>query len=585
MTSIPVQAYAILRETLTNYVARETDPTTLAEIARKRAEEVEAGKILYAEYTKSHFKIEWLVKKKVKLALNSLKGGRAARRPSHHVMYHRRIKEEYFGYDSFTKDGIPYKKQLPLYTDKKFHRRFRMSAKTLERIYRDIISDDKGNPDFMKGKDVCKVQGATALQKLVSSIRQLAYGNTADIAEEYTGVAENTGRLMLLSFCSWLDVVYGPTYLGAWTVEAVRKEIAINAKRGFSGMLGSVDCTHWGWKACPISMQGQYHDRTGIRSVIAEGVAGHDMYFWHVDLGFPGAINDCAVLGRSTLTMQYMESPARTEEFWIGDMKFTGAFFLADGIYPKYAFLMSSIKSPLTDEQKHFAKCQEACRKDVERAFGRMLSKWHILDCGARMWLLEHVKIVWRACFILHNMTLRDDQDDKSEEPYNSQVEAQRSRELRAENRRVREARVLSGVRREDERRVLAEGGEGQEARSARSDRLRIRRERMARKREEFMLARSNIRRAAKAAGVPPPVRSFSRGRGTLSERCDKADEAHDRRGRGVDMSIPRSDWAMVMRALNHMRCHETNVLLRNKTMAALWAKKGGSVSLPSVAE
>ena len=108
-----------------------------------------------------------------------------------------------------------------------------MSAKTFERIYKDIISEDKGNADFKKGEDACKVQGATALQKLVSCIRQLAYGNTADIAEEYTSVAENTKRLILLSFCSWVDVVYGPTYLGAWTVEAVRKEMAINAWRGF----------------------------------------------------------------------------------------------------------------------------------------------------------------------------------------------------------------------------------------------------------------------------------------------------------------------------------------------------------------
>ena len=92
-------------------------------------------------------------------------------------------------------------------------------------------------------------------------------------------------------------------------------------------MLGSVDCTHRGWKLCPISMQSEYHDKTGIRSVIAEAVAGHDMFFWHADLGFLGAINDCAVLGRFTLAMQYMESPARLVEFWIGDTKFTGALF------------------------------------------------------------------------------------------------------------------------------------------------------------------------------------------------------------------------------------------------------------------
>ena len=99
--------------------------------------------------------------------------------------------------------------------------------------------------------------------------------------------------------------------------------------------MGSIDGTHWCWKNCPMAWAGQYHDRNGNRSVVAEAVAGHDMYFWHVCLGFPGAINDVQIMGRSTITMSYLESPASTMRYTIGGEEFTRVFFLADGIYPR----------------------------------------------------------------------------------------------------------------------------------------------------------------------------------------------------------------------------------------------------------
>ena len=90
--------------------------------------------------------------------------------------------------------------------------------------------------------------------------------------------------------------------------------------------------------------------------------------------------------------MQYMESLASTVENDIGGVKLTDAFLLADGIYPSYAYLMKSFTHPGTQKEQHFSKHKEGCRKDVGRAFGRMLSKWHILSCAARFWLIENVR-------------------------------------------------------------------------------------------------------------------------------------------------------------------------------------------------
>ena len=179
--------------------------------------------------------------------------------------------------------------------------------------------------------------------------------------------------------------------------------------------------------------QGQFQDRNGHKSVIAEAIAGRDMYFWHVFVGCPGSLNDINVMGVSTLCNTYMRSAAATTKYTIGDTEFEGAFFLADGIYPNYAYLMKTISAPGNPKDKLFAKQQEALRKDVERAFGRLLIKWHILNVASRTWFIDNVKMIWRACFILHNMTIRDN----DESGYDSDEERERTVQQKREQERI----------------------------------------------------------------------------------------------------------------------------------------------------
>ena len=41
-------------------------------------------------------------------------------------------------------------------------------------------------------------------------------------------------------------------------------------------------------------------------------------------------------------------------------------YYLANGIYPSYPTFVKSIRLPITEQDKLFAKYQEACRKDVD---------------------------------------------------------------------------------------------------------------------------------------------------------------------------------------------------------------------------
>ena len=65
-----------------------------------------------------------------------------------------------------------------------------------------------------------------------------------DAVHEYTGVREGVAKKVFYGFRDWLDARYEGIFLRVWTPQAIAKDLAINAARGFIGMLGSIDCTH-----------------------------------------------------------------------------------------------------------------------------------------------------------------------------------------------------------------------------------------------------------------------------------------------------------------------------------------------------
>ncbi|XP_024172266.1 uncharacterized protein LOC112178342 [Rosa chinensis] len=121
------------------------------------------------------------------------------------------------------------------------------------------------------------------------------------------------------------------------------------------------------------------------------------------------------------------------------------SYYLTDGIYPKWATLVQSIKRPQNEAEAYFTTKQEAFRKDVERAFGVLQARWAIIRQPARGWSLENLSNIMLACIILHNMIV----EDKRADYYNGESDDDKPDQNRS--RRAR-ARILDEARENLER-------------------------------------------------------------------------------------------------------------------------------------
>ncbi|KAL5554961.1 hypothetical protein UlMin_037197 [Ulmus minor] len=129
----------------------------------------------------------------------------------------------------------------------------------------------------------------------------LAYGIAADATDEYIKIGESTAIQSLKKICRAVVEVFAEQYLRSPNANDVARLLHIGKRRGFPGMLGSLDCMHWKWKNCPTAWAGQYAGRSGSPTIILEAVADYDLWIWHAYFGLPFSNNDINVLEASHL--------------------------------------------------------------------------------------------------------------------------------------------------------------------------------------------------------------------------------------------------------------------------------------------
>lgn len=303
-----------------------------------------------------------------------------------------------------------------------------MSKKLFVRIMNAVEAHDDY---FVQRRNAVRVLGLSCFQKVTAAMRMLTYGLPADATDEYIRIAESTALDSLRHFVAAVVNIFGDEYLRYPNEKDTKRLLAMGEKKGFPGMLGCIDCMHWVWKNCPYTKQGQYKGHVEKPTIILEAVASDDLWIWHAFFGMPGSCNDINVLHRSPLFANLAEGTAPKVNYTINGHQYTMGYYLADGIYPSWATLVKTINRPLGNKNKYFAKAQEAARKAVERAFGVLQARFAIVRGPARIWDVETLALIMKACIIMHNMIIEDegrvdpkerfDDEDEDVEPQHGQ--------------------------------------------------------------------------------------------------------------------------------------------------------------------
>lgn len=296
----------------------------------------------------------------------------------------------------------------PVYSDEQFRRRFRMRRVLFNRIF-DAV---QAHSSFFTQKEDCTGKpGIHPMMKMTAALRVLAYGCCGDSLDETLEISESVVSTCVSQFTRAIIEVFGPYYLRSPTAEDVNSLLDENAKRGFPGMVGSIDCMKWVWQNCPTAWRGPFQGRCGKPTVVLEAIASYDLHIWHAFIGMPGASNDINVLDASTLIPEYLDECAPQFSYNVNGSEYNFVYWLADGIYPEWRCFLKTIEAPIGDVQKHFAAAQEALRKDVERAFGVLQARFAIVARPIKLWTLQKIGDVMKCCIILHNMIIADDKE------------------------------------------------------------------------------------------------------------------------------------------------------------------------------
>ena len=143
-------------------------------------------------------------------------------------------------------------------------------------------------PYFIQKRDNAQRLGLSSLQKITTAFRMLAYGVTANFMDEYVQIRESTTIKSLKKFVKALVVIFSKEYLRSPNNEDIARLLVNGERRGFPGMLGSIDCMHWKWKNCPTAWKSQYsgHIRQYSGHIREPTIFGYGMHF----LGYLGQI-------------------------------------------------------------------------------------------------------------------------------------------------------------------------------------------------------------------------------------------------------------------------------------------------------
>ncbi|OEL17828.1 hypothetical protein BAE44_0021153, partial [Dichanthelium oligosanthes] len=187
---------------------------------------------------------------------------------------------------------------------------------------------------FQERANVAGKLGCHPYQKVTGCFRILATGCSADSLDAELRMSETVILTSLKRFIRVVIKMFGPRYLRSPTPRDLDLLLYEGERRGFPGMLGSLDCMHSEWKNCPYACQGEHRGHVHKATLVLEAMAGPDLWIWHAFFGISGPLNDINVLHRSHLFDKLASGNTPPVQYYVNGHSYDMGYYLVDGIYP-----------------------------------------------------------------------------------------------------------------------------------------------------------------------------------------------------------------------------------------------------------
>ena len=290
--------------------------------------------------------------------------------------------------------------QIRYLDDDVFKRRYRISSERFQFIF-----DSLG---WEQQVDRVGREGPHPAVKMLCAIRQLVDGSMPfQVCDTYK-MSETTASRVMKEFCRDMIKFHSDYLKPDWD-----KSLKAAKLRGINGYLGSPDCTHVGWHACPRAYAQGHKDRNGNISLILEAVCDSDLRIIHNYFGMPGGANDLNVLQGSPLVNLIRDGKYPNK---LGNKLFDTPYIMVDGIYQRWKHFAKTVRNPQGERDCDYAAFQEGVRKDIERCFGILKRCFQFLAGKTQKRSVELITQMVTTCLILQNMRVEDKEIEESDE-------------------------------------------------------------------------------------------------------------------------------------------------------------------------
>ncbi|XP_051963804.1 uncharacterized protein LOC127630384 isoform X1 [Xyrauchen texanus] len=260
---------------------------------------------------------------------------------------------------------------LKEFTDCEWKENFRMTRRSFNKLC--VLMEGVLSPQdvTVRAPVPLQMRVAIVLYKLASCAEYRVVANQF-------GVHKSTVKKFVYLFCKGMVSSVIHDFIKVPTEEEARAiALRFEQTHHIPQIMGCIDRTHIPVLP-PSDGYRDFVNREGWPSYVLQAVVD-DMYrFWNINCKLPGSAHDVDVLTQSSLFAQAHILPKNPRDIHGTPVRL---FLLGDAAYPLMDWLIKGhTHSPLiTAEQESFNVYLSSARTTVERAFGRLKSRWRVL--------------------------------------------------------------------------------------------------------------------------------------------------------------------------------------------------------------